>query len=153
MSEEKPTILTVDDEEIIRDLLHSFLIKKGYDSIVASDGKEAIRFVNQKRPDIVLLDIKMPDMDGHQTCRRLRDISARAEPMGIIIITGYGSLDNKEKAVEVGADDLMEKPLDLYELIYRLRVWIEVRKIKDQTERVTTYAYCIRQYNKERQAR
>lgn len=148
MPEESLTILTVDDEEVIRDLLHSFLTKKGYESIVACNGKEAIYFANEKRPDVVLLDIKMPEMDGHQTCQRLRQIHSLSEPMGIIMITGYGSLNNKEKAVELGADDLMEKPLDLYELLYRIRIWIDVRKIKDQMERVTTYAYSIRQYNK-----
>jgi DNA-binding response OmpR family regulator len=150
MSEENLTILTVDDEAVIRDLLHSFLIKKGYNSIVASNGKEALRFVNEKLPDVVLLDIKMPEMDGHQICQSLRKVSSSSKPIGIIMITGYGSLNNKEKAVECGADDLMEKPLDLYELMYRIKVWQEVRKIKDQMERITRYAYKIRQYNKEK---
>jgi DNA-binding response OmpR family regulator len=147
MSEEKLTILTVDDEEIIRNLLHSFIIKKGHNSIIASTGKEAIQFANKEKPDIVLLDIKMPEMDGHQVCQRLRDLPSLSKTMGIIMITGYGSLDNKEKAVESGADDLIEKPLDLYELMYRINIWEEVRRIEDQLKRVAIYALKIRQYS------
>ena len=151
MPSEKLTILTVDDEEIIRNLLHSFLSKKGHNSIVASNGKQAIDFVNKDKPDVVLLDIKMPEMDGHTTCHRLREILHSIDkPTGIIMITGYGSLDNKERAVESGADDLIEKPLDLYELIYRIKVWQEAREIKDHLKRVATYAYKIRQYNKKK---
>ncbi len=146
MSERKLTILTVDDERIIRDLLDSFLRRFGHRSILASSGKEAIRWAERESPDIVLLDIKMPEMDGHQVCRRLREIVSSTS-MGIIMITGYGSLDNKERAIESGADDLLEKPLDLYELIYRIRAWTEVQGIANPMERVATYAYKVRQYN------
>ena len=146
MSEKRLTILTVDDEEIIRNLLHSFISKKGHNSVVAGNGKEAIDCAAKEKPDIVLLDIKMPQMDGHRVCQRLREIPSLSKLMGIIMITGYGSLDNKEKAIEAGADDLIEKPLDLYELLHRIRTWEEVREIEDQIKRITIYAVRIKQF-------
>ena len=148
MPKTKLTILTVDDEEIIRNLIHSFLSKIGYSSILASNGEDAIDSAAKEKPDIVLLDIKMPQMDGHSVCKRLRELPSHSKTMGIIMITGYGSLDNKERAVVSGADDLMEKPLDLYELIHRIKVWGEVREIKDPIERISTYAFRIREYKK-----
>ncbi|MFH1678431.1 MAG: response regulator [Candidatus Omnitrophota bacterium] len=144
----KITILIVDDEEIIRNLLDSFLKRQGHRSIVAPNGEAAINFAGKENPDLVLLDIKMPDMDGHQVCQRLRELPSSSHPMGIIMITGYGSLNNKEKAIESGADDLIEKPLDLYELVYRIKVWLDVKDLRDQIEKAAVYAYRIRQYKK-----
>ena len=109
MPDNKVTVLVVDDEEVIRELLHFFLTKIGYSPLVAANGKDALIFAREKKPDIVLLDIKMPDMDGHQTCQELRSISNFSVPMGIIMITGFASLNNKEKAIGLGADDLLEK--------------------------------------------
>ncbi len=148
MSEKPFTILIVDDEEVIRDLLSSFFKRKGYQALTASTADEAFKHAQKQAIDIALLDIQMPDINGHQVCQRLRGMSSESRPLGIIMITGYGSRNNKELAIQCGADDLIEKPLDLEELLYRMKSWEEVQGMEGQLERVASYAFKVKKYHK-----
>ena len=96
---------------------------------------------------LVITDQIMVKMRGAELAGHILKIRA---DIPIIMITGYGSLDNKERAIQSGADDLIEKPLDLLELLNRIDVWQEVREIKNQLQRITTYAYRVRQFNNQK---
>jgi len=145
MSERK-LIMVVDDEEVIRDVLCTFLEKKGYEAVALPDGQSAISFVKTNEPDVVLLDIKMPGFDGIKTCRRLRQLLQASPRTGIIIITGYGSPKNIEKSFSSGAIDVIKKPFDLEDVSQRINIWFEVRNIEDELSRSLLYTEKVNWY-------
>ncbi|MDP3732076.1 MAG: response regulator [Candidatus Omnitrophota bacterium] len=103
-------ILVVDDDLQIRSLLEKFLIKKGFYALSAASGEEALEKIKTAKPIIVLLDIKMPGMDGLMTLKRIKEIN---EDIGVIMITGVEDEDIGEVALKSGAYDYITKPLDL----------------------------------------
>ncbi len=105
-----PTILVVDDEKGVYDLFHRILKKNGYTVLVAKDGKEALELVDKKSPDLVILDLKLPDMNGIQVLRRLKKINENIE---VIMITGYGTMKTARMAMSLGAYDYITKPFDI----------------------------------------
>src|ERR1019366_8963081 len=107
-------VLIVDDERINRVLLQAMLRKMGHESIAASSGKEALVLLSEKRPDMVLLDVMMPDMDGYETARAMRLVAE-----GLVPIVFLTALDRPEDIIEglhAGADDYLHKPVH-YELL------------------------------------
>jgi len=109
-------ILAVDDEELYQDLLHVNLTQAGYDVITASNGEEALNLITDKKPDLVILDIMMPVLDGITTCERVRQFSN----IPIIILTARGEEQDKVKGLNAGADDYVLKPFSATELIARV---------------------------------
>ncbi|KJR48219.1 Phosphate regulon transcriptional regulatory protein PhoB (SphR) [Desulfosporosinus sp. I2] len=114
------TILVVDDEEPIQELLRFNLEKEGYLVSVAKDGKEALDRVNKENPDLIVLDLMLPGMDGLEVCRRLRLIPG-FQHVPIIMLTAKGELIDKVLGLELGADDYMTKPFSPRELIARIK--------------------------------
>jgi len=106
-------ILVVDDELLIQELLREFLQIKGYEVVTVSGGKEAISKLKAETFDLVLLDIKMPDMDGIETLRRMKEMD---ENVNIIMVTGVLDKDIGEQAMELGAKDYVVKPFDFNHL-------------------------------------
>ncbi len=106
----KNRILVVDDDVAIAEFLHSFLAQKGYDVQSVHSGKDAIRTVTEWHPQLVLLDIMMPDYDGYTTLEKLLQ---QNEDLCVIMITALDSLDSGRKALKMGAADYITKPLDL----------------------------------------
>ncbi len=106
----KHSILVVDDEVEICDLLQSFLSQEGYQVFSATNGVKAISLGKQNEPDLALLDIKMPGMDGIEVFRELKKVR---KDMGVIILTGYGTLGTAKEAMRLGAYDYLTKPFDL----------------------------------------
>ena len=106
----KQTILVVDDEPMVLDLFQKILSRERYTLLTASNGKEALELVCKKRPDLVILDLKLPDMSGIETLRR---INRRNENPEVIIITGYGSMETARAAMRLGAYDYITKPFDI----------------------------------------
>lgn len=102
-------ILVVDDEIEICEILKEFLSKKGYDVDTATDGKTAITKVKEIRPHIILLDIKMPEMDGIQALKEIKKIDPA---VGVIMITAVGDEELAKRAFEMGAYDYILKPVD-----------------------------------------
>ena len=129
-------VLVADDERQIRDLLSEFLTSEGYEVLLASDGEEATGLAEREYPDVILLDVKMPGIDGIEVCKRLK-----AEPkmhfIPVIMITGY--VDNKMATIEAGADDFVNKPIDLVELAVRLKSILRIRYLTDELERAVAY--------------
>jgi len=106
----KPQILVIDDEKDIRVLFKDILTSEGYIVLTALEGKSGLKIVEEKKPDIVLLDLKMPKMNGIEILRRIKRIDKN---IVIIIITGYGTMDTARMSMKLGAYDYITKPFDL----------------------------------------
>ena len=91
-------IMIVDDEEVVREVLCSFLKKMGHQTVALPDGQSAISYAEHNKPDLVLLDIKMPGLSGIETCYKLKRMLQFSPPIGIIIITAYDSYETVEKS-------------------------------------------------------
>lgn len=113
-------ILIVDDDRSIRDLLVR-LLQRRYELAIAETGEEALRINESFQPDLVLLDIEMPGIDGCETCRRLKCAEAKSRPQ-VIMVSARSSESEQLRAFDVGADDYLVKPFDPYELDSRIRV-------------------------------
>lgn len=116
-------ILIADDDPDIRDILKLTLSEENYEVIEAQDGEEALKIVYSKPLNLVLLDYKMPKMDGRQVCRAIKkDLLLRHLP--IIMVTAKGDIDDKVGGIEAGADDYVVKPFEPKELLARIRMII-----------------------------
>jgi DNA-binding response OmpR family regulator len=117
MPAKKTTILTADDDPQLLRLVARNLELEEYDVLVASDGKQALEEIEQHVPDLVLLDVMMPRMDGFTVCQRVREFSA----IPIIIVTARGQDQDKVRGLDLGADDYLTKPFSIEELLARVR--------------------------------
>ena len=129
-------VLVVDDELEIRDLLSKFLTEEGYEVIVASNGEEAIELAKRENPQVILLDIMMPGMDGIETCKRLK-AEEKTRFIPIIMMTAY--TNKKPDAIEAGAEDFVTKPFHLAELSFRVQSIRRVRYLTNELERAVAY--------------
>ncbi|MFC1420146.1 response regulator transcription factor [Streptacidiphilus cavernicola] len=111
-------VLVVDDEPALRDALESSLAFEGYEVTTASDGLEALDAISAHAPDLVLLDIMMPRLDGLTTVRRLR---ARGDSVPVLMLTARDAVGDRVTGLDVGADDYLAKPFELDELLARVR--------------------------------
>jgi two-component system, OmpR family, KDP operon response regulator KdpE len=111
------TILVVDDEPQIRRVMRTTLSAQGYTVVEARDGQDALEKLRLERPDLVLLDVNMPVMDGLETCREMR----RSSDVAIIMLTVRSSEQDKVRALDAGADDYVVKPFGIQELLARVR--------------------------------
>jgi len=125
---EAKLIMVVDDEEVVRNLLCSFLQKRGYKTVALGDGESAISYAEKNKPDLVLLDISMPGLDGIETCDRLKEVLQASGDVEIIIITGYPSIENVKKSYVSGATDIIRKPFDLEDIDRRINQWFHREK-------------------------
>ena len=124
-----PLVLVVDDIPQNVRLLEAVLSPKGFRVATASSGAEALDMLGQEQPDVVLLDILMPGMDGYEVCRRIREDPATAF-LPVIMITASGEQE-KIRAIESGADDFVNKPFDQAELLARVRSLVRVKRYHD----------------------
>ena len=108
--------LLVEDDPNIVDLIRSNLAVRGFDTIVSTDGERALRLLETEAPDIVLLDLMLPDADGMELCRQIRERSSVA----VIVVSARGGERDKVTALNMGADDYMTKPFSVEELLARI---------------------------------
>lgn len=120
MSNLKPHVLIVEDEPALVELLSYNLEKAGFQTQVARDGDEAMLAVEERKPDIVLLDWMLPYVSGIEICRRIRR-SAATRDLPIIMLTARGEEDDRIRGLEAGADDYVSKPFSPSELVARVR--------------------------------
>ena len=123
MANEK--ILVVDDDTNICELLRLYLTKEGYQVTTANDGEEGLEKFSQVKPDMVLLDVMMPRLDGLEVCRRIRKMGNTP----VMMLTAKGETFDKVLGLELGADDYMVKPIDLDELFLRIGALLRRAKI------------------------
>ncbi len=135
-------VLVVDDEAVNRKLMAELLSSRGYRVEVASNGEEAISQVRAVRPDLILLDVMMPRLDGLQTCRILKqDEDTRLIP--IVLLTALAALEDRVTGIEAGADDFLTKPFNAVELLARVRSLIHVKHLNDQLERTENILFTL----------
>jgi len=128
-----PRILVVDDNAANRDIITTRLQTHGYETLQAADGEEALAAVKQHRPDLVLLDVMMPNLDGIETCRRLKG-DATLPFLPIILVTA--KVDSKDivAGLDAGADEYLTKPVDQAALVARVRSVLRVKALHDQVQ-------------------
>lgn len=123
------TICIIDDEPAILHSLSSILEDEGYQVIVANNGVEGLSLVRSDSPDLVILDIWMPEMDGLETLKRLR---AQFPGILVVMMSGHGSIETAVKATKLGAYDYLEKPLDLEKITILVRHALHQRKLEEE---------------------
>jgi len=134
----KPTrILIVDDDPSIRKFIRANLIARNYEVSLAIDGEEALRIIEKELPDLVLLDVMMPNVDGFEVCRRLREWSK----IPIIMLSARDSEMDKVKCLEYGADDYITKPFSLKELLARIGALLRRIHEMDNSNQSSKYVY------------
>jgi len=139
--EEKPKILVVDDEDRNLRLMQLLLTSLNYEVITARDGQEALEKVREIPPDVILLDIMMPKIDGFEVARRLKK-EEETKIIPIVMVTLLNEVEDRVKALEVGADDFLNKPVDKTELRARIQSSLKVKAYNDH----------LRKYQKELEA-
>lgn len=113
-------IVAVDDDPAILELLKINLKLQGHQVLTAPDGIQGYALVQQEQPDLVILDVMMPEVDGYTVCQRIRK-NKDTETTPVLMLTALGVLDDKVKGFDVGADDYLVKPFDIPELMVRVR--------------------------------
>ncbi|MEY8338584.1 response regulator transcription factor [Lachnospiraceae bacterium 62-35] len=126
---EKQKVLIVDDDENIAELISLYLMKECYETMIVNDGEEALRVFPDFRPNIILLDLMLPGIDGYQVCREIRT----ASQIPIIMLSAKGEIFDKVLGLELGADDYMIKPFDSKELVARVKAVLRRYQSAPQT--------------------
>ncbi len=132
-------VLIVDDDEALVRLIDQVLTQKGYEVLKTSNGQEALRLLFDQRPDLVILDVVMPRMDGWQTCSRIRDVS----DIPIIMLTGkWRAEDDIVRGLDYGADDYLLKPVGNRELVARVQAALRRAELSSSADakREVTYS-------------
>ncbi len=124
----KPTILLVEDNELNRDMLSRRLMRRGYAVIIALDGAEGHAMACSDNPDLILMDIGLPDMDGWQVTRMLKS-NAQTREIPIIALTAHALVTDREKAREVGCDDYDTKPVEFARLIQKIETLLVTKGV------------------------
>lgn len=131
-------ILVVDDEPRNIELLEAYLLPEGYEVLAARSGEEALRLAGGSGPDVVLLDLRMPGMSGHEVCRRLK-ADPRTARTPVLVITAERGLREKEEALQAGADDFVTKPVERADLLTRVQSLLKVRHLERELDRTLAY--------------
>jgi putative two-component system response regulator len=131
-----PLVLVIDDDEAQRHVLSRMLRHEGYAVHAVSDGEDGLRTISERRPDLVLLDLSLPRIDGYDVCRRLR-ADGRTATLPVIVLTGHTSIDDMVAALDAGADDFLAKPFQQAELLARMRSAFRLRRAMTRLERAT----------------
>ncbi|ARP49525.1 MULTISPECIES: response regulator transcription factor [Caproicibacterium] len=113
----KGKILVVDDDQNICELLRLYIEKENFEVVIANDGRQALKLFDEQNPDLVLLDIMLPELDGWQVCREIR----RKSQCPIIMLTAKGETFDKVLGLELGADDYVVKPFETKEVVARIK--------------------------------
>lgn len=131
MSRSRSLILVVDDEPANRALLRKLLAHHGYDLVEAEDGAQALASVEAEDPDLVLLDVMMPRVDGIEVCQRLRS-QPRHAGLPILLLTALDRPEDRARGLEAGANDFLSKPFDELELAARIRSLLRTKALQDR---------------------
>jgi two-component system, OmpR family, alkaline phosphatase synthesis response regulator PhoP len=142
------TVLIVDDNPQNVELLQAFLESLPVKIATAVDGLDALQKVSEHQPDLILLDIMMPQMSGFQVCRRIKG-DPKTRDIQVLMVTALNELGDIEQANECGTDDFVSKPVNKIELLTRVKSLLRVRHLKSELERALTYLNEIEQDEEE----
>ena len=115
-----PRILLVEDNEMNRDMLSRRLVRRGFDVLIAEDGLKGVEVATSERPDLVLMDLSLPGIDGWEATRRLK-ADPQTAPIPVIALTAHAMSQDRDKAIEIGCDDFDTKPIDLPRLLEKVQ--------------------------------
>lgn len=127
------TVVVVDDTDVVAEVLRRHLVADGYTVEVASDGPSGLETIRRVAPDLVLLDVKMPGMDGFEVCRRLKS-SPETRLTPVVLVTTLDAREDRIRGTEAGADDFLTKPIDVEQLRARLRSLLRVKHLTDDLD-------------------
>jgi diguanylate cyclase (GGDEF)-like protein len=127
----RPTIVVADDEPVNRQLIQRRLEREGYRVLTARDGGEAVRLTREELPDLVILDVMMPEMDGMDACRLIKE-DERTRDIPVIFLSARDETEMKVSGLGLGADDYISKPFEAAELVARVHVRIRLKRERDQ---------------------
>lgn len=134
----KSRILVVDDNVANAELLQAYLAGSDWEVETAHSGGEALEHVAAGQPDIILLDVMMPDMSGYEVCRRIKsDEDTRDIP--VIMVTALTEVEDVEEGVNAGTDDFLSKPVNRVELVTRVKSLLRLRHLKNELARTLAY--------------
>ena len=134
----KPRILLVDDNQQNVELLEAYLLKVDCETEIAVDGQDALKKTSEFHPDLILLDVMMPKLNGFEVCQKLKSNPETAGIM-ILMVTALGELGDIERAVKAGCDDFLSKPVNQLELLKRVENLLKLRTVTDELERLKQY--------------
>ncbi|MBZ5640074.1 MAG: response regulator [Acidobacteriia bacterium] len=132
---ERPSILVVDDSNLLRGILREELEAEGWEVHLAEAGGTAVEMARDLRPDVILLDVVLPDMDGYEVCRSIKSVEATSA-IPIVMLSSHNELKDKLAGFEAGADDYLTKPFFTKELLARLRTTLRVRDAIESSRRL-----------------
>lgn len=141
----KGHILLIDDDQEVAGIIVRFLKSEGYWVQHASSGRAGLDIIAKEIPDLLLLDVSLPDLDGYEICRRLRG-DVRTEQLNILMLTGRGSVDAKVTGLESGADDYLIKPFDPQELLARIQAQLRLKALRErlvEMEKIATIGQMV----------
>ena len=124
-------VLVVDDNAMNRQVAEGHLVAAGYAVILAESGEEGLAALEARAPDLVLLDVLMPGLDGFETCKRMKQLP-KGKDAPVVFLTALGDLGSHQKAIESGADDFLTKPINRTELLIRVRSLMWVKHLRDE---------------------
>jgi len=127
----KPRILCVDDEPVNLKLFDAFLVPQGYEVLHAHSGRQALELIREQKVDLVLLDIMMPEMNGYDVCRLIKEDQLRAN-IPVIMITSLQVKKERIKGIEAGAEEFISKPIDQGEVLARIRMLLKMKELHDR---------------------
>jgi len=130
VEKKKPTILVVDDEDLNLRVIEAMLLPLNYEVVLARDGEEALAKVRDISPDLVLLDIMMPKLDGFEVARRLKE-GEKTKTIPVVMVTALSEVNDRVKALQAGADDFLSKPVEKTELRARVHSLLKVKAYND----------------------
>jgi response regulator RpfG family c-di-GMP phosphodiesterase len=135
-------ILVVDDDAANRELLEEFLVAEGLDVVTAPDGRSSLEAFARLAPDLVLLDVNMPFINGFEVCRRLKsNPDTRLTP--VVLVTALSATDDRVRGIKVGADGFLSKPVDRSELLAHVRSLLSLKAYTDELERAESVLFAL----------
>lgn len=140
----RSTILIVDDTPVGRQTLESLLISENYDLIFAENGETALAEAAEHKPDLILLDVMMPEMDGFEVCRRLR-ANPELSDIPVLLVTALDDRQSKLRGIEAGADDFITKPMDRAEMRARVRTITRLNRFRRMLDERARFAWVVEQ--------
>lgn len=136
--QDQATILIVDDNRQNLELLQAYLEDLDCRTITATDGLEALRLVKAVRPDVVLLDVMMPQISGFEVCKRIKTDPITSH-IPVIMVTALNEFGDIERGLDCGTDDFVSKPVNKLELLTRVKTMLRLKHLTDKLERTLAY--------------
>lgn len=135
-------VLVVDDDSSLRSRLRRLLQSEGLEIATAKNGEDALDAVKRVKPDVVLLDVMMPGLDGFEVCRRLKG-NAETRLVPVVLLTGLNKTKHRVRGIDAGADDFLTKPFERAELIARIRSLLKLKSYTDELEQAESVLFAL----------